>query len=115
MSDTSNDDDTTKDEEVAAETPPPAPAPATAMFAYGEGDLIFIHSNAGKYIAEVDKAYASYADAEEDFELSFQTITKKGPLYDYNAPHYLCHLANPGATQVGACELDTTLKARCED
>jgi hypothetical protein len=74
------------------------------------GDVIFIHANSGKFVAEVVSGYPTYADAEADFDLSFQTIVKKGPLYDYGAPHYLCRLSNPGRSLVGACELDTSPK-----
>lgn len=93
----------------------PAPDPHTQKLTYGPGDVVFIHANSGKFVAEVVKGYPSYEEAEADYELSYQTIVKKGPLYDYKAEHYLCHLANPGKSPIGACVLDTTLKAKCED
>jgi hypothetical protein len=81
-----------------------------SKFKFSEGDTIFIHSNHGKFVAIVRSAYASRDEAEADYPLSFQTITKRGPLYDYNAPHYLCSIANPGKKDIGACETDCELK-----
>ncbi len=126
MTENENECGTTPINEASAPKPTPEPAagsePEAApeveledpepSFAYSEGDMIFIHGNNGKYVAEVEKSYPDYAAAEADHDLSFQTITKKGPLYDYNVPHYLCRLANPGKSLIGACETDTTLKAR---
>jgi hypothetical protein len=102
-------------EVVVVVEPAPAPDPHTQKLAYGPGDVVFIHANSGKFVAEVVRGYPNYDEAEADYELSFQTIVKKGPLYDYTAEHYLCHLANPGKSPIGACVLDTTLKAKCED
>jgi hypothetical protein len=92
------------------ETTPPAPPPPN--YTFKEGDEIFIHANAGKYCAIVEKAFPNLRTAEEKYERSFQTITKKGPLYDKAAPHYLCFLNNPGENPIGACETDATLKAK---
>ncbi len=114
----SNEDNDTPDAEVTEETAPasapPAPPEADGP-PWNPGDTIRILGNRGTFYAVVEKRYDNYADAEADYELSFQTITCVGPLYDYNAPHYLCHLANPGKKPAGACELDTKLKARCRD
>jgi hypothetical protein len=114
---------------AAAPEPEPEPEPPVESLAsslepepeddgsppYGPGDKIFIHSNTGKFIAVVDARFDSYQAAEDAYAKSFQTIIKKGPKYSYDAPHYLCHLANPAKSPVGACETDSKLKARCED
>jgi hypothetical protein len=108
-------------EAPAASEPEPEPAPAEALEdedpnapPYGAGDKIFIHGNNGKFIAVVKDRFENYTEAEAAYERSFQTITKRGPRYSYDAAHYLCNLANPAKTPVGACELDTELKARAE-
>ena len=103
------------DEAPAADEAPEGEVKQTQPFKYGEGDQIFIHGNAGKFIAVVEKAYANLRAAEAAYDGSFQTITKKGPLYEKMAPHYLCFLNNPGESAIAASEPDTELKVKSAD
>jgi hypothetical protein len=92
----------------------PTPQEATD-YAYGPGDQIFIHTNSGKYVAVVEKCFPDLRVAEASYDGSFQTITKRGPLYQKMAPHYLCFINNHGEKPIGASEPDTSLKVKSED
>lgn len=106
----------TTPEAEAPETPEAAEAAQeTIPYAYGPGDKIFIHANNGKYLAVVEKCYSDLRAAEADYDGSFQTITKRGPLYQKMQPHYLCFLDNHGEKAIGASEPDTSLKVKSED
>jgi len=88
---------------------------ATYAYTYAPGDQVFIHSNNGKYLVVIEKAFNDFDAAESGYDGSFQTILKRGPLYQFNAPHYLCFVNNSGEASIGASEPDISLKVKSED